>query len=342
MKSSRIHILLIIIIMFFSAITAQYSYAVKEASTAQDVSSTQDVSSAKDMSSVKDIPPIDTEASCVAASCHDGMGKKKFVHGVGVNGKHCTKCHKVVRKGEHTFTLPERAIEVCAQCHSGQYIAPPDVKGDAPEIISGSDVFEEGGESTFHVPFAEGKCTACHDAHESDNYLHLKGNYPRGFYALFSPEEYNLCYKCHEKFREVLILPRTLDATGFRNGNLNLHYQHVNKRKGRSCKACHHHHGSENPKLIRDQFMFGKIQLGVNFKKTETGGGCMPTCHVPVKYDRYEPIGTMMRTTPVPGEDATDDELRKSRKRDLQRMKEKKEKAGKKASGEMKAGKGSK
>jgi predicted CXXCH cytochrome family protein len=227
MRKFRIHISLIVFIIILSGGFSHHTYAAEEESPVRDISSAEDVSS------VKDIPPIDTEASCVAASCHDGMGKKKFVHGVGVDGNHCTKCHKVVRKGEHTFTLPERTIEVCAQCHSGQYIAPPDVKGDAPEIISAGDVFEEGEDPMFHVPFAEGKCTACHDAHESDNYLHLKGTYPRGFYAVYSPKEYNLCYMCHTKFRAVVETPRTLDATGFRNGNLNLHFQHVNKRKGR-------------------------------------------------------------------------------------------------------------
>jgi hypothetical protein len=49
-----------------------------------------------------------------------------------------------------------------------------------------------------------------------------------------------------------------------------------------------------------------------------------------------------MRTTHVPGEEATDNELATSRQRYLQRMKEKKEKADKKASGEMKTGEGSK
>ncbi|MEN8262926.1 MAG: cytochrome c3 family protein [Nitrospirota bacterium] len=271
----------------------------------------------------KAIPPIDTEASCVAASCHDNMGKKKSVHGVGVNGKHCIKCHKVVNKGEHTFTLPPKAIEVCAQCHSGKYIAPSDILGKPPLIMAGADIFEEGQETQFHEPFAEGKCTECHDAHESDYYLHLKGSYPGTFYATFSLEVYGLCYNCHKDFRKVLTEPRTLETTAFRNGNLNLHYRHVNKRKGRTCKACHHPHGSDNPKLIKEGFMFGLRKLNINYEKTETGGSCAPTCHIPVKYDRYEPIEVLMKTTPVEGVDASDADLRESRNMDLLRMKEK-------------------
>ncbi len=273
----------------------------------------------------QEIPAIDTEASCITSSCHDSMGKKKYVHGVGVNGKHCTKCHKVAQKGEHTFTMPSKAVEICAQCHSGKYIAPSDIKGKPPLIIAGDDIFEEGQETQFHEPFAEGKCTECHDAHESDYYLHLKGSYPGNFYATFSLEAYGLCYNCHKDFRKVLTEPRTLETTAFRNGNLNLHYRHVNKRKGRTCKACHHPHGSDKPKLIKESFMFGIRNLSINFEKTETGGSCAPTCHVPVKYDRYEPIEVLMKTTPAEGEDATDAELRESRKIDLLRMKEKME-----------------
>lgn len=273
----------------------------------------------------KTVFTIDTEASCVAASCHDNMGKKKYVHGVGVNGKHCTKCHAVINKGEHTFSLPERAVELCSQCHSGQYIAPSDVEGSPPVIITGADVFEEGQETSLHKPFAEGKCTECHDAHESDYYLHLRGSYPEGFYEIFQADAYGLCIKCHKDFGAVLTEPRTLTATQFRNGNLNLHYRHVNKTKGRTCKACHHPHGTENPKLIKTDFVFGLRNLSINFEKTETGGGCGPSCHAAVKYDRYSPVDIIMYTTPRPGRDATQAELRASRERYLNESAEKEE-----------------
>ncbi|MCK5506618.1 MAG: hypothetical protein KAJ10_15750, partial [Thermodesulfovibrionia bacterium] len=259
-------------------------------------------------------PVIDTEATCVTASCHADMGKKKYVHGVGVNGKHCIKCHGIVIKDEHVFTLPAKGIELCAQCHSGQYIAPTDIQGSPPEIITDSDIFEEGRETRLHTPFAEGKCTECHDSHESDFYLHLKGSYPEGFYAIFSIETYGLCLQCHKEFAKALTEPRTLTDTGFRNGNLNLHYRHVNKKKGRTCKACHHPHGAENPKLVMNAFDFGLRNLTINFKKTATGGSCAPTCHIPVKYDRYEPAEIRMLTTPRSGEEATPSELRESRK----------------------------
>jgi predicted CXXCH cytochrome family protein len=251
------------------------------------------------------------------------MGQKEYVHGVGVSGLHCIKCHEVVRENEHTFQLPEKAVDLCAQCHSGQYIAPSDVKGAPPEIIASTDVFEEGKMSRFHKPFVEGKCTACHDAHESDNYLHLKRPYPKGLYAVFSVEAYSLCLSCHKELEEVLTEPRTLTATKFRNGNLNLHYRHVNKKKGRSCKVCHHPHGSENPKLLKDNFMFGVRKLSVNYKKTDTGGSCAPTCHVSLKYDRSNPYDVLMIVSPRPGKDATQQELNESMNRDLTQKEQK-------------------
>lgn len=272
---------------------------------------------------------IDTESSCVTAECHAGMGKKKYVHGVGVNGKHCTKCHSVTNKGEHKFTLPEAAVELCAQCHSGKYIAPADIEGVPPKIITSSDIFEEDETGELHKPFLQGKCTECHDAHESDYYMHLKGSYPEGLYAIYSIEAYGICLKCHKGFEEVLTEPRTLNITEFRNGNLNLHFRHVNRKKGRSCKACHHPHGSENPKLIRSTFLFGTRKLGINYKKNETGGGCSPSCHMPLKYDRYDPVDVLMKNTPRLGEDASEEELNESRARDMKKKNMEKEGAGK-------------
>jgi hypothetical protein len=97
----------------------------------------------------------------------------------------------------------------------------------------------------------------------------------------------------------------------------------VNRAKGRTCRACHHHHGSKNPKLIRDTFVFGKKALAINFEKAETGGSCGPACHINIKYDRYEPVKHLMKTTPRLGNDATEEELRLSKEKDMQRQKEK-------------------
>jgi hypothetical protein len=59
------------------------------------------------------------------------------------------------------------------------------------------------------------------------------------------------------------------------------------------------------------------MELSINFEKTETGGTCGPSCHVPVNYDRYDPAKVEMKTSPREGKDATPEELEKSRELDI-------------------------
>ena len=246
------------------------------------------------------------------------MGKKKFVHATGVDAKLCDKCHAIIKEGKHEFReIPEDVRPLCAQCHGEALPTPRDITGTPPKVIS-----EDQG-INLHKPFSEGKCNECHDAHESDYYNHLKLQYTEKFYVPFSPEQYSLCYKCHEELNETLTEPRTLTATQFRNGNLNLHFRHVNKEKGRTCRACHLHHGSEGPMLIRETFPFGTRTLTIKYEKTDTGGTCGPTCHTKARYDRYEPIYNPIKITPRSGEDATEKELELSREKDMQKEREK-------------------
>ena len=90
----------------------------------------------------------------------------------------------------------------------------------------------------------------------------------------------------------------TTDLTDFRNGSLNLHYIHVNKAdRGRTCRACHATHGSDQPKHIRDTVPFGMWEIPLKFDKTETGGGCTTGCHQTRAYDRKDPVEY---STPAP------------------------------------------
>ncbi|MFC1672367.1 hypothetical protein ACFL01_04460, partial [Planctomycetota bacterium] len=66
-------------------------------------------------------------------------------------------------------------------------------------------------------------------------------------------------------------------------------------------------------KLIRKSFTFGKRALTIRYERTKTGGSCATSCHVPVKYDRYEPVKNTMKTTPRKGKDATKAELEEGR-----------------------------
>jgi hypothetical protein len=79
----------------------------------------------------------------------------------------------------------------------------------------------------------------------------------------------------------------TRTLTGFRDGDRNLHFLHVNKEKrGRTCRACHELHAAENSVQIRQEVSYGKWLMPINFTKEETGGSCHPGCHRIKAYDR--------------------------------------------------------
>ena len=142
--------------------------------------------------------------------------------------------------------------------------------------------------TVLHGPINKGTCTPCHDPHGSAESKLLVKSFSADFYAPYSDKEYELCFSCHK--RDLLRFPETSFATGFRDGERNLHYLHVNKKeKGRSCKLCHAIHGGPNPKLVAESAPFGKWELPLKFIKTDTGGACSPGCHKPYNYDRQTP-----------------------------------------------------
>ncbi len=342
---------------------------------------------------------IDPEASCSSASCHDDLGKQKFVHAPAADGEECAVCHETVQEGRHGFELvAEEETELCGQCHgdvaekefkhvpvaeglctfchdphqsenqkqllfpataelcfnchdedafAGNTIHGPIAEGlclkchDAHSSDHGQQLLAEAPDLCFgchnrtlkdpegtalpspkrafeneqlqkHLPFEAGDCLSCHLPHAGENHRLLAAPYPKTLYTRFSPEAY-ICFNCHDE--TAFAEPRTLSDTRFRNGNLNLHFRHVNRDKGRSCRACHHHHAAPNAKMIRDQIPFGKRTINIrNFALTETGGSCAPTCHRAVSYDRYEPVVNELRVTPRQGVDATPEELKRARK----------------------------
>ncbi len=76
----------------------------------------------------------------------------------------------------------------------------------------------------------------------------------------------------------------TESATDFRNGDTNLHFLHVNKEKGRTCRACHDTHGSNRPKHVTEGVPFGSWEIPINFQETPKGGSCAPGCHAERDY----------------------------------------------------------
>ncbi len=179
----------------------------------------------------------------------------------------CLKCHDVhASDNPKMFTYPQ--TELCFSCHTEMrdFVASRDFK---------------------HGPVKQGDCNACHSPHGSENNNILKKYFPKEFYISYAEDNYALCFECHN--RQIAKDPKTTTLTDFRNKDVNLHYLHVNKEiKGRSCRACHQVHASNQDRHIRTSVPFGKIgwELPVTYTKTDNGGSCVVGCHAPQEYSR--------------------------------------------------------
>ena len=278
--------------------------------------------------------------SCISADCHADMAnKKEYFHEEATDGELCSQCHEMQIEGVHAFVPYKKDEPLCFNCHNAEDIKDTGKQSPGthteclrchhphgsdnsallltpqPELCLGchsTEIKDSQGrilpatqkiidEDKSHKPFAEGRCTECHLPHQVDSHRRLYENYPAQFYASYSDERYEFCLSCHENLNDHLSKPKTPVDTEFRNGNLNLHYKHINRDKGRTCRTCHHHHSSTSPKLVRKDFTFGKRILNIEYEKTETGGRCAPACHVTVRYDRDWPVKNSIKTTPGKG-----------------------------------------
>jgi len=231
------------------------------------------------------------DAGCT--SCHDphGSASKKFL--VAGGAAVCFPCHAEIEskltasaKSSHA---PIKSEQGCASCHSPHASDEPKLLLKAGKNLCldcHKDLIKKA-QTVFHGPVRDG-CTPCHDPHGAPNEKLLIKPYSAEFYVTYNDNEFPLCFSCHN--RDLLRFPTTSYATGFRDGDKNLHFLHVNRKdRGKRCKACHMVHASENPKLIADRVPFGKWNLPLKFVKTENGGGCSPGCHKPYAYDRKNP-----------------------------------------------------
>ncbi|MFQ5654356.1 MAG: cytochrome c3 family protein [Planctomycetota bacterium] len=189
----------------------------------------------------------------------------------------CLNCHDP-HASDHGAILKTGMVETCLGCHDKKI----EVEGGRPlrnmkELLGRSTV--------LHGPIAEGDCASCHRPHAASTYRSLVDVFPADFYAPFKLEQYGLCFQCHD---DALVLAEMDgEATGFRDGEQNLHYAHVNReRKGRTCRACHAIHGSSKEFLIRDRVPFGGWMIPIHFKKLDGGGSCTPGCHERKEYRR--------------------------------------------------------
>ncbi|NIA16733.1 MAG: cytochrome C [Planctomycetes bacterium] len=228
---------------------------------------------------------LKAEAPQLCYSCHEDIKQiaetSKYQHSVVSQKGGCLKCH-TPHASTIEFGLKAAPMTLCMSCH------------DKPVGISKDEVLpaftnEIKGKKFMHGPLRQKDCGGCHTPHGSEYFRLLSKEYPPRFYAPFSKDAYQLCFSCHPE--SLVLTKETRDLTGFRNGDLNLHYLHVNRpQRGRTCRSCHATHASNLPKHIRKSVPYGRWELPIQFEKTETGGGCEPGCHLPAAYDRQSPV----------------------------------------------------
>lgn len=219
----------------------------------------------------------------LCGSCHEPQVMMAMhapvKHSAVLEGDACLNCHQA-HASDHDGLLHDEPISSCLSCHDKPIVL------EDRTISAVSEIAQEG--AFRHGPVRKDLCTGCHELHGSEHSALLAANYTMNFYESFDLSHYDLCFKCHAK--ELVLHERTATETNFRNGDLNLHYMHVNMdRQGRSCRSCHATHASQSPLHVVDSVMFGQWELPLNFMQTETGGSCNSGCHRPATYDREAP-----------------------------------------------------
>ena len=222
--------------------------------------------------------------SCYA--CHEKLKKhiesSPLTHSVALTGLRCANCHDP-HGAPWPYLLPQRMDKVCLRCHDR-----PVQASDGHTVADMKPLLTQS--KYLHGPVKQGDCSGCHDAHAGEDNL-LLARFPKTFYAPFNVENYALCFLCHEK--QVVLQRTTKVLTEFRNGDVNMHYLHVNREtKGRTCKACHAIHGSDLPNHMAAEVPFEGSQwaMPIRYEKTPDGGRCAPGCHGPAGYDRRQPV----------------------------------------------------
>ncbi len=222
------------------------------------------------------------DGSTLCLRCHEGvrelLASSAITHGPAGDGDGCAACHN-----PHFTELPylqkKPQPQLCLECHDRPVeTADGRVLADMAALLADNP--------NHHGPIRDGDCTACHQPHAGDHFRLLLKAYPPEFYAAFELERYTLCFNCH--LPDMVLDESGTGLTGFRDGDRNLHWLHVNQAKGRTCRACHEVHASKRPFHIRESVPFGSSGwlLDINFTQIDGGGQCAPACHKPKTYRR--------------------------------------------------------
>ncbi len=220
----------------------------------------------------------------LCTKCHEPVKQAALAathkHKVVTEGDACLYCH-TAHGSDLKHLMKSQPIKVCMQCHEK-----PLLDDAGKTLVAGvGEVLDP--RLIKHGPINDGSCGGCHNVHGSNVTALLAKEYPAQFYAPFDVDNYAICFTCHDQ--QLVELPKTDKLTNFRNGEVNMHYLHVNKQKGRTCRACHATHVSGNKVHIRESVPFGQWELPINYQPTATGGTCTPGCHQQLGYNRDQP-----------------------------------------------------
>ncbi|MFZ4573649.1 MAG: cytochrome c3 family protein [Phycisphaerales bacterium] len=226
----------------------------------------------------------DTVTLC--SSCHEDVAHtaKNAVtqHGAVTSNRGCTNCH-TPHAGDFASLLKQDPKTLCFECHDKPIALP-----DGTKLTNMKKLIEAG--KSLHGAVTQKGCIECHEIHGGGHRRLLTNEYPSELYYPFSESSYALCFSCHDK---QLAMEAKGKATGFRNGETNLHFVHVNKdKKGRSCKVCHDAHAASADQHIRDTVAFGPggWKMPINYRSLPEGGKCGGACHQPLEYNRVTPL----------------------------------------------------
>jgi predicted CXXCH cytochrome family protein len=215
----------------------------------------------------------DVQARCLG--CHEAVGQSLAapvsLHAATREGRGCRNCHAAHAK-RSAHLLVEAQPGLCYECHD-RVVRLPSGR-TIPNIRNQIDTARYR-----HDPVARGECGSCHLPHGSPYGRLLCAGYPMTEYADYSDATYALCFLCHD--RALVSDEQTTTATGFRDGDRNLHSVHVKRRLGRVCTLCHEMHVAEAPHLMRRSIPYGDTgwKLPINYVETENGGFCASGCH---------------------------------------------------------------
>lgn len=219
----------------------------------------------------------------ICLSCHwmtkNRIDASKVKHGALYDEKGCVNCHNP-HGSKIEKLLKALPYDLCVNCHNRDDMMDENGKrlSNIGEIIR--------SKPALHGPVAAKDCSSCHKPHAADNFRLLIEPYPAKFYSTFDPENYKLCFSCHDP--ELVKSKATTTLTNFRNGSKNLHFLHVNQSWGRTCRACHEVHAADHKHIVRDSVPYGNggWQLQINYEPTDKGGRCSKTCHSTKEYVR--------------------------------------------------------